>query len=196
MWFWWHISSHSPGLVLTLDLSPSTCSRNTLSDTAFAEWPVISNLSIICPCHLSVLQILRQCVTPGLLGLPGPCHLLETMTMLYMVFVCHPFNIHVPAIVAISSLGLLPLFSFRISILSLCCWFYHFMWLPVSYIAICSVPLPTVSYSQLSCSMFQLSTEEISPSLLNKRNAISTTTKWHKRIQKTHRMLNQNKQKI
>jgi len=39
-----------------------------IGNTAFPQWPVISNLSIICPCHLDVLQILRQRVTPELPG--------------------------------------------------------------------------------------------------------------------------------
>jgi len=59
---------------LTLDLIRITCSGNTMGDTAFPHWLVNSsqvwksNLSIICQCHLNVLQILCQHVTPELPG--------------------------------------------------------------------------------------------------------------------------------
>jgi len=65
-------STHSLGSPTVPYLSPSTCSGNTLGDTAFSQCPVISSLSRICPCHLNVLQILYHRVTPGLLGLPDP----------------------------------------------------------------------------------------------------------------------------
>jgi len=45
--------------VLTLDLSPSTCSGKTLGQTAFPGWPLISKLSIICPWHLDVMPDCR-----------------------------------------------------------------------------------------------------------------------------------------
>jgi len=38
----------------------------------FAQCPVITNVSIICPCQLDVLQILCYHVAPGLLGPPCP----------------------------------------------------------------------------------------------------------------------------
>jgi len=56
---------------LTLDLSLSTCS-NTLGDTASPPW--LS--SATSPCHWNVVEVLCQCITPGLHGLHGlllPC---------------------------------------------------------------------------------------------------------------------------
>ena len=51
--------------ILTLDVSPCTCSI-TLGDTVLPQWPVICDLSkLVIPCHLDILQILWQCVTPG-----------------------------------------------------------------------------------------------------------------------------------
>jgi len=40
------------------NLNPSTCSGSTSGDTAFPHRLVISNLSLVCLCHLNVLQIL------------------------------------------------------------------------------------------------------------------------------------------
>jgi len=61
-----YLPSLSPNYTnLTLDLSPSTCGK-TLGDTAFPQCLIISNVSIICPCHLDIPQNLYHRVTPGL----------------------------------------------------------------------------------------------------------------------------------
>ena len=128
----------------TLDLSPSTCSGNTLGDIAFPHCVVISSFSIICPCHLDVLQILCYLVIPGLSRSSRSSFDISWEPCQCLMWYSY---IHKPTIVVLSSWGWwLPLSLFWFSILSPCFWSYLSMWLPLSYVANCGFIFTTVMF--------------------------------------------------
>jgi len=109
---------HTVVVLFTVDLSPSTCSGNTLEDTAFPHCPVVSeflrNLSMLSWCSADPLSQCRSRSSQAFQVLL--CHLLGTMSMLDVVFVYRSFSVYVAAIVALSSWGWLPWSSFRFSV--------------------------------------------------------------------------------